>query len=574
MVFDIEVNGKSYQAKNGETILEALKRNGVSIPTLCKMEGFSATGACRMCVVEVDGEENLVTACSHTVQEGIKIKTHSPRVIKARKTIVELLLANHPDDCLYCIRNGNCELQDLAIELNIRERVYFGEKFFFKKDKSSPSVERDPAKCILCGRCVRVCEEKKNVAALDFIQRGKDVLVETTFRKGLNLSSCINCGQCIMVCPTGALYERSHIPAVRDALNNTKKHVVAHFAPSVSVSLAEEFGLKPGKDISGILTAVLRRLGFDAVFETAVGSDFTILEEVHEFLDRKENKGVLPVFSSCCPAWVQFVEEFYPELIPHLSTTKSPQQILGKLLKTYYVEKADLAPQDIFSVTIMPCTAKKFEIQREEMTSEGISDNDAVLTVREFIRFMKLYGVDIQNIEPDFPDQPFATRSSAGKLLGVSGGSTESLIRTLYYKLTGSEMQDYKVLNARNVKNTKIFEVAIHKKKYVFGIVNGFASIHQIIADIQTGKIQIDYLEVMACEGGCVNGGGQIITADEKSMKARSKGLYDIDDNDMIKMAHKNQIVLDIYKQFLDAPLSDKAKRMFHTSYAKREVFL
>jgi len=574
MFFDIEVNDKKYQAKKGETILEALTRNGISVPTLCKMKDFSSTGACRMCVVEVEGIENLVPSCSFPINGQIKIKTHSPRVIKARKTIVELLLANHPDDCLYCIKNGNCELQHLAYDLNIRERIYFGEKNMHKRDKSSPGIERDAEKCILCGRCVRVCEEQMKVSAIDFIHRGKDVVVETTFRRGLNLSSCINCGQCIIVCPTGALYERSHIAVVTDALNNQQKYVVAHFAPSVTVSLAEEFGLKPGKDVSGIISAILKRLGFNAVFETAAGSDFTIMEEVAEFMERKEKENSLPMFSSCCPAWVQFVEEFYPEFIPNLSTTKSPQQILGKLAKTYYAEINNIDSKDIFSVAIMPCTAKKFEIQREEMTQEGISDNDAVLTVREFIRLIKLYGIDVKNIEPEFADAPFSAKSSAGKLLGVSGGTTESFIRTLHFKLSGKEMDDYKILDSRNVKGMHIFHIEINKTKFSFAVVNGMETLRQLIAEIKSGTLQLDYVEVMACEGGCVNGGGQLINVDEKSIKARSKGLYDIDDTDMIKVAHKNQIVLELYADYLDNPLSEKAQKLLHTSYSKKEVFL
>lgn len=573
MFFEIEVNNKLYQVKKGETILEGLKRNGMTVPTLCKMEAFSPTGACRLCVVEVEGKENLITACSHPVKENMVIKTHSPRVIKARKTIVELLLANHPDDCLYCVRNGNCELQNLAVDLDIQERIFFGNKNLIKKDKSSPGIERDPEKCILCGRCVRICEELENVAALDFVERGKDVQIETTFREGLNLSSCINCGQCIMVCPTGALNERSHLAIVREALND-KKLLVAQFAPSVSVSIAEEFGLKPGKDISGILTAVLRKIGFNLVFETAAGSDFTIMEEVHEFLNRKEKEENLPVFSSCCPAWVQFVEEFYPEMIPNLSTTKSPQQILGKLIKTYYAEQNNVSVENIFTVSIMPCTAKKFEIQRAEMSTNGIADNDAVLTIRELMRLIKLYGIEMENIEPDYPDQPFSTRSSAGKLLGVSGGAAESIIRTLYFKLSGKEMSDYKVLNARYIKAYKIVEIVIEKKEYRFAVLNGMESIHHFIQEIKSGNLNLDYVEVMACKGGCINGGGQLINVDEKSIKARIKGLYDIDDTDMIRAAHKNLSVLEIYKNYLNEPYSDKAKALLHTTYSKRDVYL
>ena len=574
MVFDIEVNGKQYKASRGETILEALNRNGIKVPTLCKMESFSPTGACRLCVVEVEGKKGLIPSCSYPVEEWMKIRTHSNRVINARKTIVELLLANHPDDCLYCVRNGNCELQNLAIELNIKERIFFSEKHSFKKDKSSLSIERDPSKCILCGRCVRVCEEQQNVSAIDFINRGNEIFIGTSFNKGLNLSSCINCGQCILVCPTGAITEKSHIPGVIDALNNPKKVVIGHYAPTVTVSIAEELGLKPGKDISGIINSALKRLGFDIVFDTAFGADITTIEVANELETRLNENNNLPLLSSCCPSWVQYIEEFYPELIPNLSIVKSPQQILGSLIKNYYAKINNINPEDIYNVAIMPCTAKKFEAQREEMTTSGISDNDAVFTTREFLKILHQYGIDLQNIDPHNADQPFATRSSAGKLFGTIGGLTESVIRTLHYNLTGKELKEYRINSARNTKDKKIFSVTIGKTEFNFAIISGLKHVPEIIKEIKNGQSKLHFIEVMACPGGCVNGGGQILNVTQKSLKARIKGLYDIDDSEMIRVSHKNPIAKDLYKDFLKTSDSDICKKLLHTSFSKRDVLL
>lgn len=386
MIFDIEVNNKIIKARKGETILSALNRNGIKVPTLCFMEDLLPTGACRICVVEVEGQDNLVPSCAQPVEEWMKIKTHSPKVIKARKTIVELLLSNHPDDCLYCERNGNCELQKLSIELNVLERRISGRKGNQKADRSGSSMVRDPKKCILCGRCVRVCEEIVGVTAIDFIKRGNHCEITTSFEKGINLSSCINCGQCIMVCPTGALYERDHLPEIVDSLNNPSKHVVIQYSPTISVSLAEEFGVKAGKDINGMLNAALRKIGFNKVFDCSFGADINTIEAANQLVDRIKTNQKLPMFSSCCPAWVKYAEQTHPELIPNLSTTKSPQQMMGALIKSYYAENHDIAPENIYTVAVMPCIAKKFEAQREEMTHKGITDVDAVLTTRELAR--------------------------------------------------------------------------------------------------------------------------------------------------------------------------------------------
>ena len=382
MIVNIEVNNKIIKAKKGETIRSALMAHGINIPSLCAMKDFTPTGACRMCVVEVEGKDGLVTSCSHPVEEWMKISTHSPRVVRARKSIVELLLSNHPDDCLYCIRNGSCELQDLAEELNVRERRIIGKKNKYRLDHSSPAIVRDPAKCILCGRCVRVCSEVQSVHAIEFINRGNKTFIGTSYNKDLNFSSCILCGQCIMVCPTAALYEKDNLAELEEALNNPARKVIAQIDPSVSVTIAEEFGIKPGKDIHGLVVAALRKIGFDLIFDTAFGADLSVIEMTKELIHNKDIDKKTPVFAGLCPGWVKYVEQFWPDYNVKLSPLKSPQQLLGSIIKNHYADISGIPSETIYSVAISPCTARKFEAQREDMTSKGISDIDNVLTTR------------------------------------------------------------------------------------------------------------------------------------------------------------------------------------------------
>ncbi|MFW6161905.1 MAG: [FeFe] hydrogenase, group A, partial [Planctomycetota bacterium] len=428
----IEVNGRAVEAEAGETILTALTRAGLRVPTLCHMEGLTPTGACRLCVVEVEGQRGLVPSCAYPVAEGMRVQTHSPRVIRARRTVIELLLASHPDDCLYCVRNGECELQGLAEELGVRERRFLGRKRFAHVDASSPAIVRDPAKCILCGRCVRMCEEVQGVAAIDFIGRGSRATVGTAFGEGLNVSSCVNCGQCINVCPTGALAEQSHLKAVQDALADPERVVVVQHAPSISVTLAEEFGMKPGLDVCGVLTTALRQLGFDRVFDTCFSADLTIMEEASELVHRIVEGGPLPMMTSCSPGWIKFVEQFYPELLGNVSTCKSPQQMLGAVIKSFFAEQQGLDRRSIYSVSVMPCTAKKFEAQRPEMARDGVADVDAVLTTRELARLIRRHGIDTGARAPGHADSPFGERSTAGKLFGASGGVMEAAVRTAH----------------------------------------------------------------------------------------------------------------------------------------------
>lgn len=574
MDFTIEVNNNKVEAQKGETILTLLNRNGIQVPTLCYMKDMFPTGSCRMCVVEVEGRRNLVTACSEPVYPDMKIKTHSARVVESRKMIVELLLSNHPDDCLYCERNNNCELQGLANTLSVRERRISGKKNDYKIDQSSPSIVRDPAKCILCGRCVRVCEEIEGVSAIDYINRGSKTVVGTPYNKGLNVSSCINCGQCIMVCPTGALHEKPHFPEISAAIQDPEKTAVVQYAPAISVSIAEEFGLEAGKDMIGVLNTALRKIGFNFVFDTSFSADLTIMEESAELIDRIQNKGRLPMITSCCPAWVKYAEEFQEDYLDHVSSCKSPQQMMGALVKSYFAEKKQLDPKNIYSVSIMPCTAKKFEQQREEMTHNGITDIDAVLTTRELVKIIKMYGIDLNKLEPELTDSPLGMRSSSGKIFGASGGVMEAAVRTAYYKLTGEDLTQFRIPSLRGNEGRKEARLNINGLELGVAVVSGLKNAADLLEEIKNGKDDIHFIEVMACPGGCINGGGQAIGANEEAVMKRMKSLYDIDETDSVKFSHKNPYITELYEQFLGEPLGHKSHELLHTTYKKREVML
>jgi len=570
----IEVNKRVIEAQEGETILSALKRAGVNVPTLCFMEDLLPSGACRMCVVEVEGSRNLVPSCAFPVSEGMKIKTHSPRVIRARKTIVELLLANHPDDCLYCVRNGNCELQNLAEELGVRERRYTGAMSKHHTDYSSLSIVRDPEKCILCGRCVRVCEEVQTVSALDFIGRGSRTVVGTAFNEGMNVSSRINCGQCVVACPTGALREQSGLKEVINALNDPEMFVVVQHAPAVSGTLAEEFGLKAGTDIAGIMTAAFRALGFERVFDTSFSADLTIMEEGSELVHRVQNGGKLPMMTSCSPGWIKFVEQYYPDFLENLSTCKSPQQMLGAVIKSYFAEKEGLDPRKIFSVSVMPCTAKKFEAQRPEMVQNGIPDVDAVLTTRELARLIRLFHLDIQSLEPEAADSPFAVRSSAGKLFGATGGVMEAAVRSAHYLITGKEMENLKIKELRGLKGVKEATVRIGDLDVNVAVVSGLSNARMLLEEVKAGRKNLHFIEVMTCPGGCVAGGGQPLQTDIKAVRARMQALYNIDRDERLQCSHHNEDIQRLYREYLGKPLGERSHHLLHTHYAPREAVI
>ena len=570
----IEVNNRKIEAKSGEMLLDTLKRNGITVPTLCHMENLFPTGACRMCVVEVEGERALVPSCAYPVRDGMKVQTHSPRALRARKTIIELLLANHPDDCLYCVRSGHCDLQGLANELGVRERRYSGGKNEYHVDSSNPSIVRDPAKCILCGKCVRVCEEVQAVAAIDFVGRGSKTMVGTAFSEGLNVSSCINCGQCIMVCPTGALREQSYIKEVLNAIADPGKLVVVQHAPSVSVTLGEEFGLKPGADVDGMLVAALRRLGFDRVFDTSFSADLTIMEEASELAHRIRTGGKLPMMTSCSPGWIKFVEEFYPEMLDNLSTCKSPQQMMGAVIKSFFAEREGIAPDKIFSVAIMPCVAKKFEAGRPEHSRNGIPDIDAVLTTRELARVIRMRGMDLQSLTPEHADTPFGERSTAGKIFGASGGVMEAAIRTAYHLLTGDELPGLKVEAIRGFDGRKEAKLEINGTPIGVAVVSGLQNARQLLEEIRNGRDDIHFIEVMTCPGGCIAGGGQPLNANPDAIRARMQALYTIARDEPVRTAHGNPSIQRLYTEFLGEPLGEKSHHLLHTHYAKREVMV
>ncbi|MBN1443892.1 MAG: iron hydrogenase small subunit [Planctomycetes bacterium] len=568
----IHVNNKAVKAKPGETLLAVLRRNGIRVPTLCHLPELNPTGACRLCVVEVEGQRNLVPSCAFPVHEGMKVKTHSARAIRARKTIVELLLASHPDDCLYCVRSGECDLQDLARELGVRERRFRGSTNQQHVDISSPAIVRDPSKCILCGRCVRVCEEIQNVGAIDFIGRGSKTQVGTAFHQGLNISSCIYCGQCIAVCPTGALRETSHLKEVADALSDPERVVVVQHAPAISVTIAEEFGMRPGCDICGVMTAALRRLGFDRVFDTAFSADLTIMEEGSELVHRLQNGGKLPMLTSCSPGWIKYVEQFFPDFIDNLSTCKSPQQMMGAVIKSFFADREGIDPDRIFSVSIMPCTAKKFEAGRPEMGREGRADIDAVLTTRELARLIRLHGIDLSSIEPEVADTPFGERSTSGKLFGVSGGVMEAAIRSAHFLITGEELKAARIQRLRGLKGIKEARVQIGDLEIGVAAVSGLANASHLLEQLRQGRDDIHFIEVMTCPGGCIGGGGQPLRLDDQRLRSRMKGLYQIDRDEALRVSHRNPSVQRIYAEFLGKPLGEKSHSLLHTRYAPRPV--
>ena len=568
----LEANGQQLEVRKGDTILQTLKRGGIHVPTICHMEGLLPSGTCRMCVVEVEGMGGLIPSCSYPAAEGMKVHTSTPTVLKTRKAIVELLLSNHPDDCLYCARNGNCDLANLAKEHGVRQRVFRGERKRKEKDISSPAIVRDPEKCILCGKCVRVCEEIQGVSAIDFINRGSKAFVGTAYDEGMNVSCCINCGQCILVCPTAALTEKNYVAEVMRVLADPGKTVVVQHAPAVSVSIAEEFGIKPGTDIDGQMVAALRRVGFDKVFDTSFTADLTIMEEGSELIKRITEGGALPMFTSCSPGWIKFVEQFYPELLPNVSTCKSPQQMMGAIIKSFYAKRAGIEPRDIVSVSIMPCTAKKFECSRPEMGRDYVPDVDYVLTTRELAELFKIVGVNPAALEPEGADSPFGERSSAGKLFGASGGVMEAALRSAVFLLTGEEMKDYRIQDLRGMKGCKELRVQVAGLDLGAAVVSSLGQARKLMEEIKGGRKDLQFIEVMTCPGGCINGGGQPLGANMESVKARMAALYTIDREDHLRVSHKNAEVQRLYKEFLGAPLGHLSHELLHTHYHHREV--
>jgi iron-only hydrogenase group A len=567
---ELTINKIKVKAEPGMTILDAAKSVGISIPTLCHMKDLFPTGACRICSVEVEGQRNLIPSCAYPIYNGMVVETNSPRVRRARKTIVELLVENHPQDCLICVRNGNCELQTFAGVYGLREHRFAGEKKDHAVDISSASMERDPAKCILCGRCVRACNEVQKVGAIDFVNRGFKSIVSTPFNKGLNISDCILCGQCILVCPTAALREKSHMKDVQSALQNKNKFVVAQIAPAVRASLGEEYNLPLGTDVTGKLVTGLRRLGFKKVFDTNFAADLTILEEATELINRVKEGGTLPMFTSCCPGWIKFAEQKYGDLIGHLSSCKSPHEMEGAILKTYYAKKMGLNPKDVFVVSIMPCTVKKYESSRPELNEEFMPDVDSVLTTRELVRFFNLAGIDFADLDEEAFDNPLGESTGAAAIFGASGGVMEAALRTAYFYMTGDNISNVDFQDVRGLAGIKEATIDIAGNKINIAVVNGVGNVAPILDEIRDGNSKYHFVEVMACPGGCINGGGQPIHQKSEKVIKRMKVLYDIDRKMIHRRSHENEAIKTVYKEFLIEPGSHKSHEILHTHYFDR----
>ena len=578
---NVKINGLDYQVPAGSTILEAAHSVGIEIPTLCFLKEINAIGACRICVVEVKGARGLVAACVFPVNEGMEIITNSPKVIEARKTTLELILSTHKKECLSCVRSGNCELQKLCSDYGIEDaNAFAGEMVTYPIDDSATHMYRDNDKCILCRRCVAVCEKLQDVAVIGANARGFDTHIGSAFEYKLGDVACISCGQCITACPVGALSERDDTQKVFDAINDPSKHVIVQTAPAVRVGLGEEFGYEMGSVVTGKMVAALKMLGFDRVFDTNFAADLTIMEEATEFLQRFNKKENLPLITSCSPGWVKYCGHYYPEFIKNLSSCKSPQGMFGSVAKTFYAEKMGIDPKDIFVVSVMPCTAKKFEAERVDHSAvEGLADIDASITVRELARMIRKAGINFKAI-PDMEfDAPFGLGSGAGTIFGATGGVMEAALRTAYEVVTGNELTDLATFKAvRGVEGVKEASYDLNGVTVNVAVASGLANAKKVLEMVKSGEKSYDFIEIMACPGGCVNGGGQpivpaVVRNNVDVRAARAAGLYNDDASLPVRKSHNNPDVKAIYDEFFGEPGSHKAHDILHTGYTERKVY-
>lgn len=569
-MFEITVNNRVIDAEEGETILSALTRVGIRVPTLCHLPDLPPMGACRICIVEVEGAEGdgLVPSCSYPVAEGMRIFTNSRKVINARRTLLELLLSNHPDDCLYCQKSRDCRLRTLAEEYGVRERTP-GKRFREKlRDLTGACVVRDASKCILCGKCVRVCEEVQKVSAIGFVGRAGRTVVAPAFHQSMNVSSCVGCGQCTLVYPTGALVEHSSLDSVTAAVGDPEKCVVIQHSPAVVLAVAEEFGLKPGMDVPGLLNAALRRIGFRKVFNSAFAADIAIQEQSKELVERLKSGANLPLIAACSSA-VPFIEEFYPEFIPNLSTVRSAQGILASLIRTRFAKAEGIPPDRIFCVAAAPCTARKSEAAHAVPGGEAALD--AVLTSRELLRLIRLYGIDFNSLIPEPADTPFAVRSTAGKLADVSGGTAEAILRTTHRLLSGRELKSMKIESVRGLDPLKETTIRVGDTEIGVVVVSGLGTARRVLDLIRSGVMRdVKLLEIHACPGGCIAGGGQPFGAAPEKIKARMQALYSIDQSEHLRTAHSNPDV----RALLETVSAPESAELFHTVYAPRDVIV
>lgn len=571
----VNINGKNIMVEKGTSILDAAKELNIKIPTLCHLNLHSfkmvnQVASCRVCMVEADGK--LVPACATPVYDGMVIKTDTLKAIKYRRTVVELILSNHPQDCLLCEKNLDCELQSLAADLGIRHIRFKGEKTNFGVDHSSKSIVKDLDKCILCRRCETMCSEVQTVNVLSGVDRGFHTVVAPFFNSPLHETVCTFCGQCVSVCPTGALTEVNNISKVWRALNTEGKTVVVQVAPAVRVALGEEFGMEPGTIVTGKIVSALRKLGFDRVFDTDFAADLTIIEEASEFIHRVKHGGRLPMLTSCCPAWVKFFEHQFPDLIDIPSTCKSPHQMLGAVAKSYFAEKMEIKPEDVTVVSIMPCVAKKYEISRPELENEeGIKDVDIVITTRELARMIKEAGIDFENLEDENFDNPLGESTGASVIFGVTGGVLEAAVRTAYEVYTGESLDKVEFHDLRGFQGIKEAKIQMEDIELNVAVASSLGNARKILENIQQGKCQYHLIEIMACPGGCIDGGGQPYhKGDLDIIKKRAEGIYKEDRGKTLRKSNQNPYIKKLYDEFIGEPHGEKAHELLHTSYFKR----
>ncbi len=582
----LKIDGKDYAFRSGLTILEACAAASIDIPTLCYLKDINQEGACSICLVEVKKAKTLLRSCVTPISQGMEIFTNTARVRGARKMNLELLLAGHPKDCLVCDRNQSCELRKMAFELGIRDlRFPKITKTQVPLDNTSVSLSRDPNKCILCGRCVAVCANVQSVKAIDFSGRGKASKITTFFDQGLANSVCVNCGQCLMVCPTGAIVEKDAGVDVWKALADPEKFVMVEVAPAVRAAIGEEFGMPAGTLVTKKLATALRRLGFDKVFDTQFSADLTIVEEGNELIKRIKNKGVLPMITSCSPGWIKFAEHFFPGILPHVSTCKSPQQMFGAVAKTYYAKKYNLDPRNIVVVSVMPCTAKKFEAQRPEMRSafdywkkeSNLKDSDAfrdvdyVLTTREASRLIKEAGINFALLPEEEFDAPLGISTGAAVIFGATGGVMEAALRTAYEVLTGRQLEKLDFMQLRGLEGIKDAEIDIDGLKLKVAVANSLSCARKLLEEVEQGKSPYAFIEIMTCPGGCLGGAGQPISNDPEVKLRRMEAIYREDKNKAVRKSHENPAVQALYQEFLGEPLGDKSHHLLHTHYTQRK---
>lgn len=574
----LTIDNKEVEVPKGTTILQAARKVNIDIPTLCYLKAVNAIGDCRMCITEVEGRKGFATSCIQQAEEGMVVHTNSPAVIEARKMILDLILSNHHRDCLTCTRNGNCELQALAVKFNVKGVRYEGVKNEHKIDDSSPSIVRDFNKCILCRRCVSACKKVQKIGAIDAVNRGFSSCVSTVGDHSLNDVNCTFCGQCIQACPTGALHEKDSTELVWEKLRDPETYVVVQTAPSVRVALGEEFGMPIGTNVTGKMIAALQRLGFDKVFDTNTGADFTIMEEATEFVKRLQENDNLPMITSCSPAWVRYIEMNYPENLPHLSSCKSPHEMFGALLKTYYATKQKINPEKMFAVSVMPCISKKFERQREEMKDNGLYDVDAVITTRELARMIKQANIEFVELEDEKFDDPMGEATGAGAIFGVTGGVMEAALRTASELLTGKPLEKINFEEVRGQRGIKRATIQIGDKEAKVVVASGLGNAQTIMEEVKSGNADYQFVEIMACPGGCIMGGGQPIKSSKiretvDVAQKRSEAMYSIDERSQIRLSHKNPVLQKIYQEYLGEPGGHLAHELLHTHYEAIEKY-